>query len=267
MTTMGKHRAVRWVLLCLVLGSWAAEPDQFLASLKNMLTAGKLPADVWGDARGGPLDRWSLDMFVDWAAQNLTQQQRHTCAEWGPVHYCHKLQCIECWDVRYKPQGISMNATAQMVGLNLDSRLKNKHRAHAIFNNIIATQVFEHVHRPVIAAQNIYNLLQPGGHVLVTVPFLQRYHELPADNFRFTVGGAIAVFEAAGLQLQEGFVFGDMATVIGSMLGFGRSDFGERELQKVYMPLQNWKATNPGKMLLGGVTDFYIQTLLLFKRS
>lgn len=240
------------------------QPEVVLSLMKDMLRKHTLPADVWGFARGGPLNRYSLDKFVNWAANNLTQAQRNKCAEWGPINYCNMLQCTECWDMRYSAHGFNMNTASKVFRLNLDKRRKPAHAGG--FDTIIATQVFEHVHAPAIAARNIHSLLKPGGHVLLTVPFLERHHNIPYDNYRYTVAGCIALFEAAGFQLREGFVFGDLYTTVATLLGFGIEDFTTAELDAVYMKLADWQALHPGRQKINGVNDFYIQTLLVMKR-
>jgi SAM-dependent methyltransferase len=57
------------------------------------------------------------------------------------------------------------------------------------FDLIIAEQVFEHLPRPYRAAQNIHQMLKPGGHFLVTTPFLLKVHNFPLDCTRWTPVG------------------------------------------------------------------------------
>ena len=63
---------------------------------------------------------------------------------------------------------------------------------------VYSNNVFEHLRRPWIAAQNIYRILQPGGVCLTIVPFSQRHHESPGDYFRYTHTGIGSLFEDAG---------------------------------------------------------------------
>ncbi len=55
---------------------------------------------------------------------------------------------------------------------------------------VICEQVLEHVIDPFGAAANLRALCAPGGHVIVTTPFLIKVHELPLygmnDYWRFT---------------------------------------------------------------------------------
>ncbi len=47
------------------------------------------------------------------------------------------------------------------------------------FDLIIADQVFEHLKWPYRAARNVMTMLRPGGHFIITVPFLVRIQKLP----------------------------------------------------------------------------------------
>jgi len=57
------------------------------------------------------------------------------------------------------------------------------------FDLIIAEQVFEHLLWPYRAGKNVYKMLNPDGHFLVTTPFLIRVHNDPTDCSRWTETG------------------------------------------------------------------------------
>jgi hypothetical protein len=63
---------------------------------------------------------------------------------------------------------------------------------------VYSNNVFEHLRKPWIAAKNFLDLLVPKGVGIVSVPFAQRYHESPADYFRYTHAGIRSLFEDAG---------------------------------------------------------------------
>lgn len=54
------------------------------------------------------------------------------------------------------------------------------------FNFICATDVFEHLQQPWIAAENIVQLLRPGGVVFISTVWSWRYHPVPIDYWRFS---------------------------------------------------------------------------------
>ena len=66
------------------------------------------------------------------------------------------------------------------------------------FDLIIADQVFEHLKWPYRAARNVFAMLRPGGHFLVTVPFLVRVHKSPLDCTRWTEEGLSYFLQECG---------------------------------------------------------------------
>jgi len=65
------------------------------------------------------------------------------------------------------------------------SRLQNGR-----YDGIVCLSVLEHVYDPFAAIENILALLQPGGYLLLHLPFLFRYHAPPdlafTDSYRFS---------------------------------------------------------------------------------
>ena len=80
-----------------------------------------------------------------------------------------------------------------------------KEDAHALsfpdnsFDTVICTMVFEHVPRPWDVAKEIQRVLRPGGHAIVTAPFMFPYHQDPEDYFRYSQSGMRSLFP----QLDE----------------------------------------------------------------
>jgi SAM-dependent methyltransferase len=71
------------------------------------------------------------------------------------------------------------------------------------FDLIIAEQVFEHLLYPYKAARNIYSMLDAGGHLLITTPFLIKVHEEPFDCTRWTETGMKYFLSECGFQLDN----------------------------------------------------------------
>lgn len=55
-----------------------------------------------------------------------------------------------------------------------------------IFNAVKATEIFEHVPDPAAALAECRRVLATGGHLIATVPFLERVHGDPDDYVRYT---------------------------------------------------------------------------------
>jgi SAM-dependent methyltransferase len=88
------------------------------------------------------------------------------------------------------------------------------------FDVVICEQVIEHVVDPWMAAQNLRGLCSPGGHVIVSTPFLIRVHELPMfgmpDYWRFTPRGLRTLLESAGLAVDTVGSWGNRSCVVGN---------------------------------------------------
>jgi SAM-dependent methyltransferase len=89
------------------------------------------------------------------------------------------------------------------------------------FDVVICEQVLEHVADPCAAARNLRELCVPGGHVIVSTPFLVKIHELPAlaldDYWRFTPRGLRTLLERAGLHVDEVGTWGNRLCVAGNL--------------------------------------------------
>jgi hypothetical protein len=70
------------------------------------------------------------------------------------------------------------------------------------FDIIIAEQVFEHVLWPYRAARNVFAMLNPGGALLITTPFLVKIHENPTDCSRWTEIGIKHLLAEAGFNIE-----------------------------------------------------------------
>lgn len=89
------------------------------------------------------------------------------------------------------------------------------------FDVVICEQVLEHVDDPWTAAANLGRLCVPGGHVIVSTPFLVRIHELPEygmrDYWRFTPRGLRVLLEAGGLEVSAVQSWGNRECVVGNL--------------------------------------------------
>lgn len=70
------------------------------------------------------------------------------------------------------------------------------------FDSILCTQVLEHVYDHHTMAKEIFRVLKPGGHIILTVPFVWELHEEPYDFFRFTPHSLRELFSEAGLEID-----------------------------------------------------------------
>jgi len=71
------------------------------------------------------------------------------------------------------------------------------------FHLIIAEQVFEHLLWPLRAGKNVHQMLAPGGHFLISTPFLYRIHNQPADCTRWSETGLKYFLAECGFALDN----------------------------------------------------------------
>ena len=65
---------------------------------------------------------------------------------------------------------------------------KKEHLSQLTFkpNLICIFEVLEHTKNPISAVNNIYEILDEGGYVLFSSPFIFHIHDEPYDFYRFT---------------------------------------------------------------------------------
>ncbi len=76
---------------------------------------------------------------------------------------------------------------------------------------VLCTQVLEHTSRHELLLSEIWRVLKPGGHLVMTVPFAWEEHEKPYDFFRFSEHGLRHLlgrrrFEIVALQKTTGSI-------------------------------------------------------------
>jgi SAM-dependent methyltransferase len=64
----------------------------------------------------------------------------------------------------------------------------------ATFDLVICCSVLEHCQNPWGMAGNITQLLKPGGHAYLAVPWIHRHHAFPDDYWRFSWSGVKVLF-------------------------------------------------------------------------
>jgi SAM-dependent methyltransferase len=107
----------------------------------------------------------------------------------------------QAFDELYEYNGLELETQhAGFIGADICSSTFHVDHAElgATFDVVYSNNVFEHLRRPWLAARNAIWLLQPGGICITIAPFSIRYHESPADYFRFTHTGLSSLFEDAG---------------------------------------------------------------------
>ena len=102
------------------------------------------------------------------------------------------------------------------------------------YDVVLCEQVLEHVRDPWAAARTLRDLCRPGGHVIVSTPFLVRIHDEPADYWRFTEPGLRLLLQSAGLVVLSASSWGNRACV--------RANFRNWVARRPWHSLQNEEA-------------------------
>jgi SAM-dependent methyltransferase len=119
------------------------------------------------------------------------------------------------------------------------------------FDVVLCEQVIEHVVDPNVAAENLRGLVRPGGHVIVSTPFLIRVHELPMygmkDYWRFTPRGLQTLLERAGLEVDTVGSWGNRSVVVRNLYYWPAYRRWHSLRNEPNLPVQVWAlARNPG---------------------
>ena len=122
---------------------------------------------------------------------------------------------------------------------------------HRRFDVVICEQVLEHVPQPFAAVETLGELCVPGGHVIVSTPFLVRVHELPmyglADYWRFTPRGLRALLESTGLTVERIESWGNRRVIAANLDWWSRRRPWQTLRNEPDLPVQVWAfARKPG---------------------
>jgi SAM-dependent methyltransferase len=71
------------------------------------------------------------------------------------------------------------------------------------FDVVVAFQLMEHLPEPNQFLSECYRVARPGGHILITTPFMWGEHEQPRDFYRYTRFGLRYLAEKAGFEVCE----------------------------------------------------------------
>jgi SAM-dependent methyltransferase len=121
----------------------------------------------------------------------------------------HELTAVECSSPTYA--GLGWKSHTMLTYDDLD--LTDPPAEMATYDVVICEQVLEHVTDPWKAAETLRRLCRPGGHVVVSTPFLLRIHREPGDYWRFTPDGLRIVLERGGLDVTRVESWGNRAAV------------------------------------------------------
>ena len=119
------------------------------------------------------------------------------------------------------------------------------------YDLILANQVWEHLERPYKAAQNVLEMLRPGGYFWLSVPFHIPYHPVPTDCTRWSPHGL------KNFLIECGFPEEDIRSA-----GWGNRGAAARNLDPEWPP-----EYREGEDSLDNDPDFPIMTWALARKA
>jgi SAM-dependent methyltransferase len=108
----------------------------------------------------------------------------------------------------------------------------------ASFDCALATEVLEHLEEPVTALSEWLRIVRPGGHLLLTTPFMWGIHDQPRDFYRYSPYGLRHVLERSGWEVVEVSHMGGFWSTFGQMLAYVLMSYDRGPLRRLHlMPL------------------------------
>eukprot|EP00798_Chlamydomonas_sp_ICE-L_P007235 gene7235-344_t len=188
-----------------------------------------LPADVtW--QRGAAARQYITNFLRNTAVPHLISSNvTGRCLEWDvkPGSYTSNAACQVTDGITYTEQSKQFGTSRAAAGVNSGTQFFGDiHNFSSTFPELVGaydvvfcTQVFEHLHDPFQAAREIFNIVRPGGKVIVTAPHISPEHGVPYDFFRYTHRGLMTVFEKAGFSVHTIEKEGNVANVVAMFEG------------------------------------------------
>lgn len=116
---------------------------------------------------------------------------------------CRKYIAI---DLRLKE---NLNCVANVINLPFKEQR---------FDTVFCSQVLEHLPNPSLALNEFYKVLKPDGNLILTVPHLSCYHDLPHDYYRFTIEGISFLLSQSGFKTITALGSASILSFIGHIL-------------------------------------------------
>lgn len=88
----------------------------------------------------------------------------------------------------------------------------------ASFDTVVSTEVLEHVPDPLKALTEMYRVLKPGGHLILSTPMYWPRHEMPYDYFRYSYDGLLHLVKESGFELVQLYSRGRSYAFIGQVI-------------------------------------------------
>jgi len=86
------------------------------------------------------------------------------------------------------------------------------------YDSILCNAALEHVPQPEAVMLELRRLLKAGGHIAISVPFLQPFHPMPYDFRRYTREGILQLAQCTGFRVVEMHPVHSLAQTVGWLI-------------------------------------------------
>ena len=104
------------------------------------------------------------------------------------------LGCGHAFYKKYFPNRIGLDIQPGQ-GVDVMGDAHNLPFENEKFDNILCTEVLEHLHSPHVAISEMKRVLKKGGRLILTTRFIFPLHDIPHDYYRFTKYGLRHLFK------------------------------------------------------------------------
>ncbi len=101
--------------------------------------------------------------------------------------------CLSEKNISFVSSDIDPNRNPDIVDDIVNSTISSNS-----FDYIVCAEVLEHVEHPHKAANNLISILDDGGKIFISTPFIFPTHDAPYDFFRYTEFGLKKIFSGKG---------------------------------------------------------------------
>lgn len=200
----------------------------YMRMQEALYAAGELPLP-FGSGMGTPRSIarqtvYALHQEMQPVARRLMgRPSNSTCLEWDYVKHANLYPCTRVDVLLYEASATNQRMRPSEDGSffwHIDlARELSPVFTRRTFDLVICTEVLEHVSQPVLVLRNLYELMSPGGVLVLTTPTMMPYHGVPYDFFRYTENGLATVVADAGLLSVGTFVGGTRRSVLAHLSG------------------------------------------------